>query len=195
MLSIITYLFLQVVILAIAVAAYAEPEAEADAQLLGPQAQQPLPALAGLGQVQVHSQSPHASGFYYHVQTYDTPREQPIAAPVAYHQQPQQYYYMPAAAQNYNLNPYLYHNQYNNQYNPYIFNGGYNGFNGLNGGYNLGLNRFAGHPYHLNQFPQAQAYFAGNPAFYNPQALAHPEQLAAHPEQLARPELQQQLLQ
>ena len=194
MLSIITYLFLQVVILAIAVAAYAEPEAEADAQLLGPQAQQPLPALAGLGQVQVHSQSPHASGFYYHVQTYDTPREQPIAAPVAYHQQPQQYYYMPAAAQNYNLNPYLYHNQYNNQYNPYIFNGGYNGFNGLNGGYNLGLNRFAGHPYHLNQFPQtAVPYFAGNPVFHSPQgaqALAH-ENLA-HPEQLGQ---QQQLLQ
>lgn len=172
-------------ILAIAVAAYADPEAEAEAQ-------HALPALGGpgaLGQLQVHAQSPQANGFYYHVQTYDNePRApQPLAAPVAYiqpqqyHQQPQQYYYMP---QSYNLNPYMYHNQYNNQYNPYLFNG-----------YNHGLNRFAGHPYHLNQFPQAQAYFAGNPAFYNPQALAHPEQLAAHPEQLARPELQQQLLQ
>merc|ERR1719195_1581432 len=168
-------------ILAVTVAAHgaalAEPEAEAEAQ-------QPLPAIgAGLGQVQVHAQSPHANGFYYHVQTYDNePRAQPIAAvqPVAY-AQPQQDY-MP---QGYGLNPYMY-----NQYNPYLFNGGYNGYNLGYSGSN-GLTHLGGYPYHLNTFAHAPAFYNQAPVLINPQALAH-ENLA-HPEQLAHPGQQLQL--
>ena len=168
--------FQQVIILALAAAAYAKPEPEAEAQLLGPEAQ--LPAL-GLGQVQVHSQSPQANGFYYHVQTYDNEPARPAIQPVAvqpalaYHHQPQQYYYMPQAYNQYN--PYLHHNQYN----PYL--------------YNHGLNHFAGYPYHLGHF----AHQAAHPAFYNQAAapfLINPEQAhLANPEQLAAQQQQIQL--
>ena len=166
--------FHQVITLALAAVACAKP------QLLGPEtqlllgAEAQLPAL-GLGQVQVRSQSPQA--IYYHVQTYDNEPARPAIQPVAvqpalaYHHQPQQYYYTPQAYNQYN--PYLHHNQYN----PYL--------------YNHGLNHFAGYPYHLGHF----AHQAAHPAFYNQAAapflinpeqaqLANPEQLAAHQQQI-----------
>ena len=159
-----------------AAAACAKPEPEAEAQLLGHPAEaaaHQLPAL-GLGQVQVHSQSPQANGFYYHVQTYDNEPARPAIQPVAvqpalaYNHQPQQYYYMPQAYNQYN--PYLYHH---NQYNPYL--------------YNHGLNHFAGYPYHLGHFAQQPFYnqAAAAPFLINPEQahLAHPEQLAAHQQQ------------
>ncbi len=146
--------------------ASARPEAIAE-----PQQESQVGPLQGFGDIQVHPgqqrrvENRVPTGFYYHVQTYDTaePRQQqqqvqhpiePLRLPAAASAEQPQIVSYPAVPRAPVYLPYRHHNPYFYNYNPYYHHNGYlpastAALPYYNGAFGLG------YPYHHGGFPYA----------------------------------------